>query len=193
MAYHESGHALVAEIVPTADPVHKVTIVPRGRAMGVTQQLPERDRYMIAQPMLRDRLAVMMGGRAAELMVLQCPTSGAENDLKEAYRLARKMVLDWGMSEKLENLALGSDREHVFLGEELTQQRPYSEATAREIDLEIKKIVTEAAERANEVLRNHHSELERIADRLLAVEELSGEDVRSLMSEAKPSPKSAHG
>jgi cell division protease FtsH len=181
LAYHEGGHAVVAAVLPHADPIHKVTIVPRGRAMGVTQQFPERDRYVYPREYMLDRLAVMMGGRAAEELVIGTMTSGAENDLKHATQLARKMVLDWGMSEKLGHVALGGRRQQVFLGEEIAHRREYSEATAREVDEEIKLIVDEAYQRARETLQAHREKLDSVADALLEREEIPGEEVLQLV------------
>ena len=181
IAYHEAGHAVVAAVLPQADPIHKVTIVPRGRAMGVTQQLPEWEKYIYPREYMLDRLAVMMGGRAAEKLVFQTATSGAENDLKQATRLARKMVLDWGMSEQLGHVALGGRREQVFLGEEIAQRREYSEMTAREIDEEIKRFLEEAYEQAAGSLQDHRDELDRVADALIRNEEISGDTVLEIV------------
>lgn len=181
IAYHEGGHAVVAAILPNADPIHKVTIVPRGRAMGVTQQLPEREKYLYPREYLLDRMAVMMGGRAAEDIIFDTHTSGAENDLKQATQLARKMVLDWGMSEKLGHVALGGEREQVFLGEEIAHRRNYSETTAREVDEEIKSILETAYRRASDVLQQYRQELDNVAGALLAKEEIAGEEVMRLI------------
>ncbi len=181
LAYHEGGHAVVAATLPNADPIHKVTIVPRGRAMGVTQQLPTRDRYVYSRDFMLDRLAVMMGGRAAEELVLNTSTSGAENDLKEATRLARKMVLDWGMSEHLEHLAFGGQPENVFLGEELAKGRDYSDATAREVDEEIRTIARVAFERATATLEEHRDGLDRLAAALKEHEEVMGARVLEIL------------
>lgn len=182
LAYHEAGHAVVAAVLPDADPIHKVTIVPRGKAMGVTQQLPEKDRYLYNKEYMLDRLAVMMGGRAAEELVFETATSGAENDLKQAKKMVRKMVLDWGMSEKFKNVALGGGGEQqVFLGEEIAKQRDYSESTAREVDKEVKSILNQAFDRAKETLEEHQEGLEKIVDRLLEVEEIPGEEVLELL------------
>jgi cell division protease FtsH len=185
LAYHEAGHAVVAAVVPHGDPIHKVSIVPRGRAMGVTQQLPERDQYVYSLGFLRDRLAVMMGGRAAEELVLDTATSGAENDLKEAVRLARTMVLDWGMGANLNHLALGDTRRNVFLGEEIAQGRDYSEATGREVDNAIRRLAGEAFERATEILREHREGLDRLAEALLEHEELGGDEALELIGLAR--------
>jgi cell division protease FtsH len=180
LAYHEAGHAIVAAALPNADPIHKVTIVPRGRAMGVTQQLPRRDKYIYGREYLMDRLAVMMGGRAAEHLIFDTATSGAADDLKQATRLARKMVLSWGMSDEFQHLALGDQREQVFLGEEIAQRRDYSEATAREVDEAIQKIVGEAYARAREVLQKHRDKMEQLAEILQEREEIPGEEVVAL-------------
>jgi cell division protease FtsH len=181
LAYHEAGHALTAAVLPKADPIHKVTIVPRGRSMGVTQQLPERDKYIYQREYMLDRMAVMMGGRAAEDLVFQTVTSGAENDLKQATQLARKMVLDWGMSAKFKHMALGGRREQVFLGEEIAQRREYSETTAREVDEEIKTILSGAYEKAVATLQEHRDALDRLATVLLEQEEIPGERVLELV------------
>jgi cell division protease FtsH len=181
LAYHEAGHAVVAAALPHADPIHKVTIVPRGRAMGVTQQLPERDKYLYERDYMLDRLAVMLGGRAAEEMILNTATSGAENDLKQATQLARKMVLEWGMSEQIGYMALGDARDQVFLGEELTQRRDYSEETAREADEEIRRILHEAYQRAIEVLGNYRQGLDQLVDALIEEEVVSGQRVLALL------------
>ena len=181
LAYHEAGHAVVAAVLPHADPVHKVSIVPRGKSMGATQQLPDRDRYVVERERLADRMAVMLGGRAAEHLVLETATSGSENDLKQAVRMARAMVLDWGMSERLPNLALGGQREHVFLGEEIAQRREYSEETGRVVDEEIRRLVDEAFDRARSILEKHHDGLDRLAEALIEHEELDGDEVLELV------------
>ena len=180
IAYHEAGHALVAAVLPHADPIHKVTIIPRGRAMGVTQQLPEREKYLYPRDYMLDRMAVTMGGRAAEDLVFGSPTSGAENDLKQVTQLARKMVLDWGMSDLLGHVALGGEQGQVFLGEEIARGREYSEATAREVDEEVRAIVEEAYECALDALREHRRELDLIAEALLEQEEIPGSEVLRL-------------
>ena len=181
LAHHEGGHAIVAAVLPHADPIHKVTIVPRGRAMGVTQQLPERDRYVYRREYMLDRLAVMMGGRAAEQLIFDTATSGAENDLKQATQLARRMVLDWGMSPKLNHIALGGRSEQVFLGQEIAQRREYSEATAREVDQEIQAILDEAYERAASTLRERREALASLVEILLEEEEIPGKRVLALV------------
>ena len=190
LAYHEAGHALVAAVLEHADPVHKVTIVPRGRAMGVTQQLPEREKYIYRKEYMVDRLAVMMGGRAAEDLIFGSATSGAENDLKQVIQLSRKMVLDWGMSDRFQNIAFGGQPEQMFLGEQISQRREYSEDTARKVDGEIEKIIETAYRRAMEMLEKYRSELAKIAERLLEREEMPGDEVIDILgldrAEAEP-------
>jgi len=194
LAYHEGGHAVLAAVLPHADPIHKVTIVPRGRAMGVTQQLPERERYVYRREYMLDRLAVMMGGRAAEDVVLNTQTSGAEDDLRQATDLARKMVVSWGMSEKLGQLAFGGRQEQVFLGEEIAQRRDYSEQTAREVDEEIKAILAQAYQRATSTLREHRDALDRLAKALREKEEIPGGEVLEIVGvDGRRSPSSAGG
>jgi len=181
LAYHEGGHAVLAAVLPHADPLHKVTIVPRGRAMGVTQQLPEKDKYIYRREYVVDRLAVMMGGRAAEDLVMGTSTSGAENDLKQATQLARKMVLDWGMSDRFKDIAFGGERKNVFLGEDIAQQREYSEETARDVDEEVQGILSDAYERAVESLREHREGLDRLVEVLLDEEEVPASRVMELL------------
>ncbi|HUL21701.1 MAG TPA: ATP-dependent zinc metalloprotease FtsH [Thermodesulfobacteriota bacterium] len=185
LAYHEGGHAVVAALLPNADPVHKVTIVPRGQAMGVTQQLPEREKYIYPKEYMIDRLAVMMGGRAAEEVVAGTATSGAADDLKQATGLARRMVLEWGMSQSLGQMAIGDGRENVFLGYEIAQRREYSEETAREVDEEIKKILKESYDRAVDLLQKHRDGLDRVAKDLLEKEEITGKEVLELVGVEK--------
>ncbi len=186
LAYHEGGHAVVAAVLPNADPIHKVTIIPRGRAMGVTQQLPEREKYIYPREYMMDRLAVMMGGRAAEEVVERTATSGAEEDLKQATRLARKMVLEWGMSESLGEMAMGDGHDTVFLGQEIARRREYSEETAKEVDEEIKKILRRSYDRAKEILEKHRAGLDRVAKELVEKEEISGKEVLELVGVEKP-------
>lgn len=181
LAYHEAGHAIVAAILPHADPIHKVTIVPRGKAMGVTQQLPRQDRYIYPREYMVDRLAVMMGGRAAENLVLNTSTSGAADDLKQATSLARKMVTQWGMSERFGHMALGGRREQVFLGEEIAQRREYSEDTARQIDEEVRTILSEAYQQAHKTLKDNRDKLDTLAAKLREQEEIPGDEVLKLI------------
>ncbi|MEX2382657.1 MAG: ATP-dependent zinc metalloprotease FtsH [Opitutales bacterium] len=180
LAYHEAGHAVVAAVRPYTDPIEKVTIVPRGHAMGVTQQLPEEEKYIFRQEYLRDRLAVMMGGRAAEEMVFETATSGAANDLMQVTRLARRMVMEFGMSDDLGFMAFG-EQQHVFLGEQMGQQRDHSEATAELIDTEVKKILRSSYDLAYNTIKEHREGLDRLADRLLEKEEVSGDEVLEIL------------
>jgi cell division protease FtsH len=185
IAYHEAGHAILAALLPHADPIHKVTIVPRGHAMGVTQQLPEKEKYIYPREYLVDRLTVMMGGRAAEELIFDTATSGAGNDLKQASQLARRMVLEWGMSERLQHMALGSQSQQVFLGEEIAHRREYSEATAREVDEEVQRILQASFQEAMETLQTHRHELDKLAEMLLETEEVAGSKVLELVERHK--------
>lgn len=185
LAYHEGGHALVAAILPHSDPVHKVTIIPRGKAMGVTQQLPEKEKYLYNREYLLDRLAVIMGGRAAEQLIFNTMTSGAQNDLMQVAKLSRKMVMDWGMSDRFGHLAFGNGQEEVFLGRDMNRQRDFSDSTAREIDEEVKQISKEAYDRALTTLKENRQILDKIADLLLEREEISGDIVTKLIKGEK--------
>jgi cell division protease FtsH len=184
IAYHEGGHAIVAALLPNADPVHKVSIIPRSRSMGVTQQLPEREKFIYDMEYMLDRLAVMMGGRASEELVFNTSTSGAGNDLVQATKLARKMVLEWGMSERFMHMALGGADGEVFLGEDLAKHREYSEQTAREVDEEVQSILHKAYQRARKTLEEKRAELDRLVDLLLEHEEIDGNAVLQLTGKA---------
>jgi cell division protease FtsH len=179
-AYHESGHALLAAVLPNADPIHKVSVIPRGRALGVTQQLPLMDRHTYSKEYLTDMLAVMMGGRAAEEVVFGTLTTGAGDDIERATDLARRMVCELGMSG-LGPLTFGKREELVFLGREISQQRNYSEATAVDIDGEVKRLVSEAYARARSSIEEHRQQLVAIAEALLERESLDGEEVTALL------------
>ena len=157
-AYHEAGHALMAKLLPGTDPVHKVTIIPRGRALGVTMQLPTDDRHNYSKDFLYNTLAILMGGRVAEELVCTHVTTGAGNDLERATDLARKMVCEWGMSEKLGPLTFGRKDEEIFLGREIATRRDFSEQVALEIDHEVKRLVTENYERAKRILTEQYGE-----------------------------------
>ena len=182
LAHHEAGHAIVAAVLEHADPIHKVTIVPRGQAMGVTQQMPEKDKYLYRREYILDRLAVIMGGRAAEELVYDTATSGAENDLKQVRKMSRKMVLDWGMGERFKHIALGEDQGNVFLGEELAKGREYSDETARQVDDEVREISERAFQRAIDALRENREAFENLADALVAKEQVPGEEVLALVN-----------
>ncbi len=177
VAYHEAGHAAAAALLPKTDPLLKVTIVPRERAMGVTQQLPDAEKYLYDKPYLDDRLAVLLAGRSAEILTFGTVTSGAQSDLEQATKLARKMVSDWGMSDAIGPFSAGGEKQNVFLGEELSKRKEYSETTALEIDKEIRKLLEDAERRIKKLLEEHRDGLVHIAEGLLEKEELSGSEV----------------
>jgi cell division protease FtsH len=181
-AIHEAGHALVARILPGTDPVHKVTIIPRGRALGLTQQLPQEDRLNINQEFALNQIAILMGGRIAEEITFGQKTTGAGNDIEVATHLARSMVCEWGMSEKMGPLAFGKKEGEVFLGRDMASVQTYSEQTAREIDAEVRRIVTEQYERAKKVLLDNQATLNRIAEALLDHETLDTADIEKLIA-----------
>jgi cell division protease FtsH len=181
-AYHEGGHALVAYLLPGADPLHKVTIIPRGRALGLTMQLPTDDRYSYSKEFLVNQITILLGGRAAEEIVFQQQTTGAGNDLEKATEMARKMVCEWGMSEKMGPLTFGKAEEHVFLGREVSRPKDYSEETAIVIDSEIKRIVTDAASRAKHLLDSNLEKLHALARALLERETLDGEEIHRILA-----------
>jgi len=182
-AYHEAGHALVAKLIPGSDPVHKVTIIPRGMALGLTHYLPIDERHTLSKEYLETRLVHLLGGRVAEKLKFNQLTTGAGNDLQKATELARKMVCDWGMSDKLGPLALGRKDEEIFLGRDFMRRRDYSEATAREIDAEISRILREAEEKATDLLKDNFAKLATLAEALLEKEILDGEEIDRLFSE----------
>ncbi|MCA9100213.1 MAG: ATP-dependent zinc metalloprotease FtsH [Planctomycetales bacterium] len=180
-AYHEIGHALLAWLLPAADQVHKVTIIPRGRALGVTQLLPEEDRMNISERQLHDRLTFMLGGRAAEKLVFDEYSAGAEDDLKRATGLARRMVTHWGMSERLGPVAYRTSEEHPFLGREIHEQRDFSEQTAHMIDEEVARILHAAYDRALEILTEHRHQLDLLSKKLEEQEMLDDADIERLV------------
>ena len=180
-AYHEAGHTLVAKMIPGTDPIHKVTIIPRGRALGLTQQLPIDEKHTYPKDYLLNNITVMMGGRAAEELVLNRQTTGAGNDIERCTEIARKMVCEWGMSEKLGPLAFGQKEEHIFLGREFAQHRDYSEETARLIDEEIRSIVTQSYEEAKEILQKNMTTLHQLANTLLEKEVLDGHQIEAII------------
>jgi cell division protease FtsH len=183
-AYHEAGHALIAKLIPGTDPVHKVTIIPRGRALGVTMQLPIDDRHGYSKAYLINQLAILMGGRVAEELVLKEMTTGAGNDLERATDLARKMVCEWGMSEKMGPLTFGKQNEQVFLGREMGSQRDFSDQIAMEIDQEVRRLVTENYERAKRLLTENMASLKRLAEALLEKEVLDGADIDQILMQS---------
>ena len=180
VAHHEAGHALVASLLPTADPLDKVTIIPRGRSLGATEQIPEEEHYNLRQSYVRDRIGVMLGGRVAEQLVFGEVSSGAEEDLKQATRLARHMVTHWGMSEKLGPIAFRRGEEHIFLGREMTQQRDFSEHTAQIIDNEISNLLKHIEQDITALLEQHRTQLESLARALLEKETLEADEIRAI-------------
>ena len=180
-AVHEAGHALLTVLLPHADPIHKVTIIPRGMALGVTQQLPVDDKHNYSRDYLDDQIAILLGGRIAEELTNGNVTTGAGNDLDRATEMARRMVCEWGMSDEIGPLTFGKKEEQIFLGRDFTQHQDYSEGTATRIDQEIKRIVTGNYDRARTALGSHESELSRIAEELLIREVLDAEQVRRIV------------
>jgi len=180
-AYHEAGHTLVAKSLPGTDPVHKVTIIPRGRALGVTMQLPGEDRHTYSKTYLQNNLAVLFGGRAAEELVCSTITTGAGNDIERATALAKRMVCEWGMSDEFGPMALGKKDEQVFLGRDITHIKDYSEETARLIDQEVRRILSEAYGTAKRILEEQRAVLEALAQALVERETLTGEEVDLIM------------
>jgi cell division protease FtsH len=185
-AYHEAGHALVARLLPGADPLHKVTIIPRGRALGLTQQLPQDDRHTYPKDFLLVSIAILMGGRVAEEISFNMNTTGAANDIERATQIARRMVCEWGMSEKMGPVTFGRRDEQPFLGRELGHQRDFSEQTALDIDKEVRRIVDENYQRARNLLSEHNDLLAKIAQALLERETLDLKDVDAIINEIEP-------
>ncbi len=184
-AYHEAGHALVAKLIPGTDPIHKVTIIPRGMSLGVTQQLPIDEKHTYPEEYLLNKIATILGGRAAEEIVLGQLTTGASDDLEKATDIARKMVCEWGMSEKMGPVTFGKKEEQIFLGRDFTQHQDYSEATAMEIDREVKRIVMENYDRAKSLLQNKLETLDKFAKILLEKEVLDGAEIDMIIKRGK--------
>jgi cell division protease FtsH len=182
-AYHESGHALVAKLLPGADPIHKVTIIPRGMALGLTQQLPIDEKHTYPKDYLLNNITILFGGRVAEELVLNRMTTGAGNDIERATEIAHQMVCEWGMSEKLGPMTFGKKEEQIFLGRDFTQQQDYSESTAVEIDNEIRRIIRECYQRAKDLLKANLMLLHKIAEKLLEKESLDGPEIDALVRE----------
>ena len=185
-AYHEAGHALMAKLLPGTDPVHKVTIIPRGRALGLTMQLPVDDRHSYSKDFLYNSLAILMGGRVAEELVFKQITTGAGNDIERATDLARKMVCEWGMSDDLGPLTFGKKDEEIFLGREIATRRDYSEEIALKIDAEVKRLVTENYERTKRMLRDNMAALKALAEALLEKEVLDGSEIDLIIQGTLP-------
>ena len=185
-AYHEAGHALVAMKIPGTDPIHKVTIIPRGRALGVTQQLPEDERHTYPKSYLYNNLAIFMGGRVAEEICLGQVTTGAGNDIERATEMARKMVCEWGMSEKMGPLTYGAKEEQVFLGKDFSQQKNFSDQTAKLIDQEVKALVMGGYSNAHEILTDNREILEKLALALLDQETLNATEIKDIVNGKEP-------
>ena len=183
-AYHEAGHALVARLIPGSDPIHKVTIIPRGMALGLTQQLPIDERHTYPKEYLVNSITILLGGRAAEQLVLVHETTGAGNDIERATKLARKMICEWGMSDKMGPVNYGKDEEHIFLGREIAKHRDFSEKTAQDIDEELKKLVHGCYERAKGLLSANIDALHAIANGLLEKETLDGQEIDIIIKDS---------
>ncbi len=183
-AYHEAGHALVAKLIPGSDPIHKVTIIPRGRALGLTQQLPIDERHTYPKEYLVNSIAILLGGRAAEQLVLVHETTGAGNDIERATKLARKMICEWGMSDRMGPVNYGKDEEHIFLGREIAKHRDFSEKTAEDIDAELKNLVHGCYERAKGLLSANIDTLHAIANGLLEKETLDGPEIDIIIKDS---------
>ncbi len=189
-AYHEAGHALVAKMLHGTDPIHKITIIPRGRALGLTMQLPTDDRHNYRKDYLYNTLAIMMGGRVAEEMIFNEITTGAGNDIEKATDLARKMVCEWGMSEAMGPMTFGKKGQEIFLGREISQHRDYSENTAISIDNEVRRLITENYERAKQLIHDNMAMLKTLAEALLQKESLDAADVEKIF-QGQPLPLTA--
>jgi len=191
IAYHETGHALVMKSLPHADPVHKVSIISRGMALGWTLSLPEEDKYLISKDELMDQIAGIMGGRVAEELVFGDVTSGAENDIQKATQMARRMVTQWGMSDKLGNVAMGHREELVFLGRDLGEQRNYSEEVAAVIDEEIRSIINHGYQTAKVILSTSRAKMDAIVEQLKIVETLDGKELDEILAREAPAAASS--
>ena len=184
-AYHEAGHALVAKLIPGTDPIHKVTIIPRGRALGLTQQLPVDEKHTYPRQYLINNITILLGGRAAEELVLKDLTTGSGNDIERATDLARKMVCEWGMSQMMGPLTYGKKEEQIFLGREIARHKDYSEETAQRIDREVSRIVTENYERAKTALAENIEVLHKVAEELLLKEVLNADELDAILFSAR--------
>jgi cell division protease FtsH len=191
-SYHETGHVLVARMIPGTDPIHKVTIIPRGRALGLTQQLPIDEKHTYPREYLEKNIAILLGGRAAEEIILHDFTTGAGNDIERATNLARKMVCEWGMSDKMGPLSYGKKEEQIFLGREFATHKDYSEETAKNIDIEVVAIVKRNYEKAKEILTDHIEILHKIAEELLEKEVLNGAEIDVLIGNVLPDVQPAY-
>lgn len=192
-AYHEIGHVLVAKMVPEADPVHKVTIIPRGRALGVTTYLPVDEKHTYSKNYLEAMITYALGGRAAEKLIFNRFTTGAGNDIEKSTNIARKMICEWGMSEKLGPIAYGAKEEEIFLGREITKHKDYSEQTAQDIDNELKRIIMDGMERAEKILSENIDLLHKLSKELLEREILDAEEIDKIMRGEELPPVKKNG
>src|SRR6201981_1733279 len=181
-AIHEAGHALLTVLLPHADPIHKVTIIPRGMALGLTQQLPADEKHNYSRDYLNDQIAILLGGRIAEEITMDSLTTGAGNDLERATELARRMVCEWGMSDAMGPLTFGKKEEQIFLGREIAQHQDYSEDTAIKIDQEVNRLITEQYNRARQIIVENKDALVRLAEALLERESLDSIQIRRLIA-----------
>jgi len=193
IAYHESGHALVGHALPNADPIHKVSIIPRGRALGWTLALPEQDKYLVTRSELRDQLAMLLGGRTAEELIFQEPTTGAQNDIEKVTQIARSMVTEFGMSDAIGPQQLGQKNGEVFLGRDFGHQPNYSEEVAGNIDAEVRRLIDEAHQEAAEILVTHRATLDKLADALVEKETLDTAEVTAILGEVPKRPPRSEG
>jgi cell division protease FtsH len=187
-AYHESGHALVAKLLPKTDPVHKVTIIPRGRALGLTMQLPTEDRYSMDKVRILDTIAVLFGGRIAEEIFMHQMTTGASNDFERATDMARRMVTQWGMSDALGTMVYGENEGEVFLGRSVTTHKNISEATMQQVDAEIRRIIDQQYALARKLIEENSDKIEAMAKALLEWETLDSEQIEDIMQGNPPRP-----
>jgi cell division protease FtsH len=187
-AYHESGHAVVAKLMPKTDPVHKVTIIPRGRALGVTMQLPTEDRYSQDRTRLLSTIAVLFGGRIAEELFMHQMTTGASNDFQRATDLARRMVTQWGMSDAMGPMVYGEEEGEVFLGRSVTTHKSVSEETLRKVDAEVRRIIDEQYALARKILEENRDKVERMTRALLEWETIDAEQIDAIMAGNEPHP-----
>jgi len=185
IAYHETGHALVGWALPNADPIHKVTIIPRGRALGYTQALPEREKYLSSKAELKDRLAMLMGGRVAEELVFKDPTTGASNDIEKATEIARRMVMEFGMSDKLGPMLFGKGSNEVFLGRDYGRQQDYSDEVASSIDDEVKILLNDAHAIAGKILKKFKKQMDAMVEVLMEKETIDREEVSRIFKSIK--------
>ncbi|TET95188.1 MAG: cell division protein FtsH, partial [Desulfobacteraceae bacterium] len=184
-AYHEAGHTLVAKLLPNTDPIHKVTIIPRGRALGLTQQLPLDDKHTYTKDYLSNNISILMGGRISEEIALNTQTTGASNDIERATDIARKMICEYGMNEKLGPLSFGKKEEEIFLGREIAQHRDYSEETARKIDQEVNNLVGESYKKTHKLISDNLNTLNKLAKALLEKETLNGNEIEEIVGKKK--------